>query len=285
VIIIITMVNGEMKCSGLLLLLTASALFAQNSSKPSFEVASIRPSLSTTGLVGVRFPPGGRMIATRTTLKTLILVAWSTDWLRVTGGPSWIESDAYDIEAKAEGDASQAERRIMLQSLLEDRFRLKLHPDKKELPVYSLIVTNPARLGSGLTLAREGDCVKIDPAKPLHEESIPFCGGFRTLQKMQEGQAIPAVVLQGHSVSLGGLARALASPLQREVVDETQLSGNFDVNLEYATSGVDTFQQTPGPTAPSIFTALQEQLGLKLESRKGSVQIYVVDHVEKPTEN
>jgi uncharacterized protein (TIGR03435 family) len=226
------MVNREMKVGGVLLLLAASALFAQNSSKPSFEVASIRPSPSTTGLVGVRFPPGGRMIATRTTLKTLILVAWSTDWLRVTGGPSWIESDAYDIEAKADGDASQAERRIMLQSLLEDRFRLKLQLDKKELPVYALLAANPARLGAGLTPAREGDCVNIDPAKPLHEESIPFCGGFRTLQKVQEGQALPTVVLQGYSVSLSGLARALAGPLQREVVDETQLNGNFDVNLE-----------------------------------------------------
>lgn len=103
------------------------------------------------------------MIATHTSLKTLILVAWNIDWLQVSGGPSWIESDAWNIEAKAPGDLTGAERRRMLQSLLEDRFRLKLRRGVKEVPVYALLASGPGRLGPGLTAARQGDCVEVDP--------------------------------------------------------------------------------------------------------------------------
>ncbi len=222
------------------------------------------------------------MIATHMSLKTLILVAWNINWLQISGGPSWIESEAYDIEAKAQGNLSRDERRLMLQSLLEDRFHLKLRRDTKEVPVYALRVSGSDHLGSGLTTARESDCVKIDSAKPLHEESKAFCGGFQMAQGRQE-QSVPAVVLQGHSVTLSGLARALAGTLQRPVVDETQLSGNFDVNLEYTGGDVEPTQT--GTAAPSIFTAVQQQLGLKLESRKGPMEMYFVDHVERPTEN
>lgn len=103
---------------------------------------------------------------------------------------------------------------------------------------------------------------------PLHEEIKPFCG-FQTVQRAQQ-QGAPELVLKGHSVTLNGLARALAGPLQRPVIDETQLSGKFDVMLEYAAGDIEPTQ--PGSTAPSIFTALQEQLGLKLESRKGPME-------------
>lgn len=169
----------------------------------------------------------------------------------------------------------------MLQSLLEDRFHLKLHHETKDAPIYALVVANPSHPGPGLTPAREDDCVRIDPAKPLSAESTPICGGVRTTPKVREGQAGSAAVLfQAYSVSLGSLPRLLAGPLQRQVVDETHLRGNFDVNLEYAAGGSDALADPP-----SIFTAIQEHLGLKLEPRKGSVEVYVIDHVERPTEN
>jgi uncharacterized protein (TIGR03435 family) len=260
--------------------LASSFLMAQDAARPSFEVASVKPSSATSGLPGVRFPPGGRMIATNMNLKSLITVAWSVDWLQISGGPAWLESDPYDIDAKADGDPPRSEKRIMLRSLLEDRFHLTMHQETKEAPGYALVMANPGHPGPGITPAREDSCIKIDPQKPLPQTTdVVFCGGFRVVPKSKEGQNYPSLVLEGHSVSLESVARALVTVVQRTVVDETHLPGIFDVTLEYVDPRIQS------PDAPSAFAAVREQLGLKLESRKLPLELYIVDHVERPGAN
>ncbi len=264
----------------LLAALASNFLIAQDTARPSFEVASIKPSSATSGPPGVRFPPGGRMIATNMNLKSYITVAWYIDWLQISGGPAWMETDPYDIDAEADGDPARSEKRIMLRSLLEDRFHLTMHQETKEVSGYALVMANPGHPGPGINPAREGSCVQMDPRKPLAAQTdAVFCGGFRVVQKTKEGQNYSSQVLEGHSVSLESVARALVTVVHSKVVDETHLPGAFDFTLEYADP------RTPASDAPSVFAAIREQLGLKLESRKLPLELYVVDHVERPGPN
>ena len=138
-------------------------------------------------------------------------------------------------------------------------------------------MANPAHTGPGLTPARESDCTRLDQQKPLPQQGTAICGMFRVLTK--QGPAGPLLLLQGFRVTLEGISRALVSVLQRTVVDKTHLPGNFDITLEYVDPRVQTAD------APSAFTTIQEQLGLKVESRKRPVQFYVIDRVERPTAN
>jgi uncharacterized protein (TIGR03435 family) len=173
----------------------------------------------------------------------------------------------------------------MLQSLLAVRFHLALHSEKKEIPIYALVpAKRGGRLGAGLVMAKEGDCTPRpqDFPPPLEAGKPPYCGLTQQLRRQDNG--VPLMQLQGSGVTLSMLARTLASTLNRHVTDDTGIGGSYDISVEYAPW--DDSPATKSDNAvPSLFTALQEQLGLKLESRKGPVDVLVIDHAERPSAN
>jgi uncharacterized protein (TIGR03435 family) len=247
-----------------------------------FEVASIKPNNSGSNNMGAMAQPGGRFGAQNVPLRFLISTAYSVkDFQIAAEGSSWINTDRYDITAKApEGIANGFEpMRPMLQSLLADRFKLVLHRETKELPTYDLVA---AKGGLKVSIPKDSSCVTPDPKNPRPREQMPFCDRIRT------GRGL----IEAYGITMPRLLAALSDVLGRVVVDKTGFSGIFDGRLEFspdeaitdATAGSRAGQ--PAPTAdlgiPSIFTALQEQLGLKVESTKGPVEVLVVDHVEKP---
>jgi uncharacterized protein (TIGR03435 family) len=250
--------------------LTAPSLRAQaTEARPAFEVASVKVNASGAGLWRIYPPSGNRFRATNVTLDQLIQTSYRLLPFQVSGGPSWLNSERFDIEAKSEGDAALTldQERLMLQRLLEDRFRLKLHRETSERAIYEL------QIAKGGIKFKEGKCVgEPGPTNP--------CGGFSLGTR---GKAAARVA------EMPGFASLLAGYLGRVVIDKTNLAGKYDFDLtwtpdENMPKGPGDAGQPPAdPDGPSLFTALQEQLGLKLEAAKGPVEILVVDHSEKPT--
>jgi len=214
----------------------------------------------------MRPQPGGRFEAVNVTVKAMITMAYRIRDFQLSGGPGWLDSAAYDITAKAEGDLGPDKTRLAMRALLADRFKLTLHSEQKELPLYALVV------------GKNGP--KIQEAK---REARSDDGGFRWGQGRISGQM----------VSLSDLADILSGVLKRPVADKTELKGLFDLKLNWTPDGYrpreggspNPNEPRPDPDGPTIFTAIQEQLGLRLESRKGPVEILVIDRVEKPAEN
>jgi uncharacterized protein (TIGR03435 family) len=239
-------------------------------SRPEFEAAAIRPS----GVCeGGGAPQPGRLRLRCVTVGALIQMAYgyfangssyTPKVLQISGAPGWVDSDRYDIEATAEGNPDQATMRgPMLQALLEDRFRLRFHHETTEGAVYALTVAK-----GGIRMARmdAGNCA-------------PLCG---TETRKRSGQMLTVSV---RGISLADLADGLLVELAgRTVIDKTGIGGLFDLRVEFSPDRNST-ASTDDAVGPSIFTALQEQLGLKLESARGSVKLFVIDHVERPSGN
>lgn len=227
----------------------------------TFEVASIKPSKNTTNGNFFEIPPGGqRFSATNATLKLLILTAYDVSFRQISGGPGWMSSEGYDVEAKAERPVNREQLRLMLQSLLADRFSLKLHKETKELPVY--------------VLTPENDYAHLRENKSAGEPHA---------KRGSSGQMV------FEDVSMSQLASFLSLRMGRDVLDKTGLTGNFDFELTWtpdqpARGGADT-APPPDPNGPSIFTALREQLGLKLTATKSPGVVLTVDNAEKPSAN
>jgi len=240
--------------------------------QPAFEAASIKPSPPETRFFSMNDLPGGRLTATGATLGDLLELAYHLESFQITGGPNWLNSARYDIIATANGDAVTAEqKRKMIQSLLEDRFKVVVHRETRQLPIYELTV---ARGGSKLKSAETATCP--DPPAPSNP-----CGGFRISHRS---------LMIGNKVTVTQLATDLSFLLGRLVVDKTRMNGIFDIRLEWTPDpnlGKASGDAEPRPTGdgPSIFTAVQEQLGLKLESRRGPAEILVVDQAESPSPN
>jgi uncharacterized protein (TIGR03435 family) len=259
--------------------------------RPAFDAASVKadPSLS---LRHVLLPPAGGRLSTRmASLQLLIQNAYGVQSFQVSGGPDWMNSSGYDVEARAEGNPSRSQVWLMLQSLLEDRFKLKVHRETKVLPVFALTA---AKSGLKLPPPKEGDCV--DASAP----AVPPVSGQRPLPPCGEAQVgfepATGLFVAGGQVAMAELIRVLSGLLQRPIVDETGFLQKFDIDLRFAyeegvTAVPNPWRQSDSgqggdPAAnPSIMTALQQQLGLKLVSTKGPVEVLVIDHVEKPSEN
>src|SRR5262245_15681207 len=259
---------------------------AGSTDKPSFEVASIKPNNSGDNRVMFRNSGGGRMTIVGATTRMLIQTAYRIRDFQLSGGPGWISSDRFDIEAKAENPADMTPERmpLLLQSLLVERFQLKTHSETKELPTYELVV---AKDGSKLKSVAEPPrpAPGTPPGPPPAPNGPMPPGTFRMMRGELVGTAVP----------LETLTQALSQMLGRTIVDKTGLTGFFDINIRWAPDPgqlTGPFGPQPGgppppadPTGPSIFTAIQEQLGLRLESSKGPVQTIVIDSIEKPSEN
>ncbi|MGA3236202.1 MAG: TIGR03435 family protein [Bryobacteraceae bacterium] len=263
-------------------LLIVTCMFGQISPPPlTYEVASIKPSANYDGRTLIQIQPGGGLRTTGATLRFLVTLAYDVRPFQVSGGPGWIDSDRFDIVGKPERGAAsvnatddlrdqtdsqsktaQEQMRSRLRALLADRFQLVIHRETKEGAVYALVV------------GKNG--AKLKPADGKEES------GFRGL-RIGTGQ------LTGSVATLEMLVTALSNQLGRPGLDRTGLKGNFDFKLEWTPdatqSAVADGGAAPDPGGPSLFTAIQEQLGLRLESQKGPVETIVIDRVERPLEN
>jgi uncharacterized protein (TIGR03435 family) len=224
--------------------------------RPAFEIASIKPNHS--GEMGSRTGtrPGGLFIATNVSLKAMIMQAYNLQDFQVSGGPGWIDSDRFDVSAKAESDVPEEQIMLMLRLLLEKRFQLKAHRDTRERGIYALVVaTNGPKL------------------KKAEGTGYSFGVGGRKLTAQR--------------ASLSDLANILSIQLGRTVLDKTGLTDLYDITLSWApTPGTSAESSRPpaDEAAASIFTAIQEQLGLRLEPSRGPVELLIIDGAQKPVE-
>jgi uncharacterized protein (TIGR03435 family) len=254
---------------------------------PMFDVVSVKPNKSDSGMVRIMGKPDGYS-ASNVSLKMLVQNAYGIREDLVSGAPSWADSARFDIDAKVAGsdvDAlkklSPEQRRLILQPLLADRFKLKIHTETKQLPVYELVL---AKGGSKLKEAAPGDTYANGIKGP---DGVGRGGMMRVGRGQLTAQAVPTT----------SLVNMLSQQLHRTVLDKTGLTGKYDLELNWTPDqgsdpmfkGPDGSQPhseaAPDSSGPSIFTALQEQLGLRLQSAKGPVETLVIDHVEMPSEN
>jgi bla regulator protein blaR1 len=271
---------------------------ADASANPVFEVASVKQNRSGEGFIRVGMAPGGRFTATNVPLRQLILMAYQVQPFQIVGGPSWIASDRFDIVAKAAGDMPPSApgvvgpMQLMMRTLLGDRFKLTLHNEQKEMPIYTLVLAKAdGKLGPQLRQSTT-DCASIMRAA-AQRGGPPPPPSFS--EPMQCGMRVFPGALSAGGFPLSQLAQFLSSTVQRVVVDRTGLTGNFDLNMTWTPDQMPQGRGDPPPGAPplpaidpngpSIFTAVQEQLGLKLESTKGPVDVLVIDRAEHPSED
>ena len=253
---------------------------AQNAS-PVFEVASVRPTAPDAAgpmkLQRFAMNAGDRVSANNVTLHMIMMNAWQTD--EIEGGPGWWDTDRFDVEATTTSGATLADRRLMLRALLADRFRLATHTATRTVPVYALVLARADRkLGPNLRPTTEDCAARRAKATPGRNDP---CGTMAS--------AGITGVLNGYGMGLAQLAGFIARDVGRKVVDRTGLTGLFEWELKYTPQ---SFLQGPfnrerfpqiDPDGPSLFTALPDQLGLKLESAKDDRDVLVVDRVEHPT--
>jgi len=250
---------------------------------PTFEVALIKPNKSgaTNGSAGPQ--PGGRWVMVNAPVARLIRAAYPGPTSQVIGAPAWVNSDRYDIAAKAEGEVTVGQMEAMLRALLADRFKLVVRVESREQEVYALaLARTDRRLGPELRLATL-DCaqfVELRPASgsnlPPRANGAPPCGLSADGRKLYSG-----------GLTMAQLARNISSAAGRVVIDKTGLNGYYEFTLEYAArpNNVAGLPDDPGDNRPSLFTALQEQLGLKLESQRAPVDVLVIERIERPTED
>ena len=294
---------------------------------PVYEVASIKPtkSASANGVfrIGFSTTPDG-FTAENVTLMLLIQSAYGVNKDRFSGVPEWFNTEHYDIDAKMDGETAEALKKLnkdelkivrqkMLQALLAERFKLTVHTETKDLPIYNLVI---AKGGLKMQESKPEDPATKDANSALNSAlgqaksaSGPSAvsnnsGGNKSISVGPGGSGTVAFSstrggglrsTSGKGVPIDNLLSTLSSAVGRPVIDKTGLTGKYDYKLEYAADnaqaiapgGDSTGSAVPDaePAGPNIFTAVQEQLGLKLESGKGPVAIYMIDHVEKPSGN
>jgi uncharacterized protein (TIGR03435 family) len=251
----------------------ATGVLAQHAAPARFDVATIKPNSANDDRFAYVGLPGGTLIATGVPLKMLIMEAYGVKAFQISGEPGWVDTERWDLEAKVEGvqgRLSSPQHGTMLRALLEDRFQLRVRREVKEMLVFALVV---GKGGSKLT---------------LHTGEPPPPG-----QAIRSGRGLFSVKKGGTAL----LATQLERQLSRKVIDKTGLRGEYDYTLEWmpepGQGGPESLGLPPQiddpPIAdsdrPSIFTALQEQLGLRLDKERGPVEIIVIDSVEKPSVN
>jgi len=252
-----------------------------------FEAASIKAN--TSGGDGVRFgfQPGGRFNGVNVSLQTLVRNAFRLQPFQMIGGPSWFATDRFDIVAKAADNATPVDMIEMVKALMADRFKLKFHFETRELSIYELVLARAdGKLGPQLKPSSV-DCAAAmrgapppAPTTPPTPNARPTCG-LRTSANPASGATLTA-----GGALLAQLASNLSNAVGRTIVDRTGLTGGYDIDLSFIP---DATMRPAGvqiaADGPSLFTALQEQLGLKLESAKGPVEVLVIDSAQKPVED
>jgi uncharacterized protein (TIGR03435 family) len=276
----------------------ASGARAQESA-PAFEVASVKPNKSGDQRIMFGVQPGGRFTATNTTVQELIRQAYDIQFPgQLEGGPDWIRSERFDVLAKAPEGTADLTRDIvspMLQSLLADRFMLTIRRERREMATYDLLLArDDGTLGDRITVST-ADCAPRGrgpgargaapsgpPPGPPAPGSPPSCGMFMGLGRVSAG-----------NVTMAEVARMLSPRMNRIVTDKTGLTGPYQFEIEFTPEqmpnvppgGLPPGIEPPPSDGPSLFTALQEQLGLKLESSRAQVDVFVIERIERPTED
>lgn len=272
---------------------------------PSFEVASIKKHPPEGGR-GMRVSMGGpdvsRFRASNVTAKMLVATAYSVREFQISGGPDWVNSERWDIDAKVDDalahelqklprQQQEAQQALMLRPLLADRFELQITRSTKEGNVLALVV---AKGGPKLKEVPPPDphAAAVPPASAPPERGgpppMPPPGGTMMMMNGNAGVA----TLSSNAIPISNLVNMLSMQVGQQVVDQTGLKGTYQFTLQFAPQmGLGGMPPPPGAEAssnsdePSIFTALQEQLGLKLESTKGPIDTITIDHIEEPSEN
>jgi uncharacterized protein (TIGR03435 family) len=256
------------------------AITAWGQERPRFEAVSVKASESMSTRHVLLPPVNGRLRTNMATLRLLIENAYGVQSFQITGGPDWMNSTGFDIDAKASGNPTRAEVWLMLQSLLEERFQLRTHRETRVAPVYELTAAR-----GGLKLPSEAADCEADAAAGGGQRNGP-CGDATIAFEPAMGLAVI-----GRRISVGELARVLAGILQRPVIDKTGVSQRFDVQLRFGfdaemTIGIGNPWPAGDPSGnPPVETALQQTLGLKLTAAKGPTTVLVVERAERPSEN
>jgi len=263
---------GSYLLAAVIALMTTSLTHGQDKpapdkpSRPTFEVASIRLAKPGTRGGFIKALPGGReYTAQNIPVKLMISLMYKVPMRQITGGPDWLTSDFYDVEAKADGSYNIDELHVMYQNLLADRFNLKFHKESKEGNVFAL------------TVDKIGSKMKVNETE--QDFKIPINFG-------------PDGVVIGTRVPMSYFCWWLGQNLQRQerpVIDLTGLDKHYDFTLTFAPDlppDVPKDNLPPGLLdRPSLFDALKEQLGLRLQAQRGPIEYYVIDHIERPSEN
>jgi uncharacterized protein (TIGR03435 family) len=308
-----------------LVVFTSCAAFAQPAeNSPTFEVASVKPAAPITGnriAVMMRGGPGtpdpGQITYSNVTLKNVLTNAYGVKSFQISG-PGWLDTERYDIVAKLPRGATKEQFMVMLQNLLAERFQLTLHREKKDLPMYALVVgKNGPRMKESADDAAPKDGGPAADGPPPPPGKLPMDrDGFPVMPGSMGRGATSMALMNGNArmtangQTMARLAEMLSNQLDLPVVDMTGLTGKYDFTLYFAPEGLMRMlggltppppgapppgeggggmpmASTPdGQSSPNLLSALQEQLGLKLEQRKGPVDLLVIDHLEKaPVEN
>lgn len=274
----------------LALALAACAPIAAAQQPPAFAAASIKvnPSgLHPSGLAGgtTDVRPGGRFTALNVLALDLVTTAWSVEGYRVTGGPDWLRSTRFNVEAAAGADAPRDQVLLMLRTLLAERLQLRARLVPRELPTYALVIgRTDRRLGPGLRPASPSACVSRAPGRVPPGE-LPTCGQLRSGPDRMSGRSVPIEEVRSRLSAIG----------QRVVVDKTGLASVYDIDLEWAPGEAAlaaVAALTPGapptpvdPNRAPLETAIAEQLGLRLQSTRGMVDVLSIEGAELPAEN
>jgi uncharacterized protein (TIGR03435 family) len=313
-------------CAGLIVS-TSCAAFGQGAAEsPTFEVASVKPAEpQSPGMIRIRMsggpgtPDPGQLTYTNVSLKNILMNAYAVKGYQLSG-PKWLDSERFDIVAKIPMGATKEQFRLMLQNLLAERFKLTLHHETKELPMYALVVgKGGAKLKESVDDDAAASGAASSPPPPPGSDGagpvrlrvgadgmpqLPPGMGKNGMMMMMTNGRLRAV---GNRQPVAALTEMLGNQLGYPVVDATGLKANYDFTLDFAPDGMNgpmgmmpppppphdgapgggaPMASAPDMGGPTIFTALQEQLGLKLEQRKDPVDLLVIDRLEKvPTEN
>jgi uncharacterized protein (TIGR03435 family) len=265
---------------------------------PAFEAVSVRPNVTPgPGGRGAGMQPQ-RFVATNLTLRTILRRAYAlpaggpqgaADLLeqQIAGGPEWVATDKFDIVATTTAPTQPADMRQMAQRMLAERFKLRAHWEKRDLPVYLLTMVRPGVPGPGLTKTSDAECAaakaagpppmpQVEPGQPPPPLSLPNCGGVTFGPGQLLARGAPMEFLAQTLVSL-----PVVTGIDRPVLDRTNLQGNYGFQMKFSPAQI----TNPDPERPALVTALQEQLGLKLEPARALIDVLVIDSVERPTEN
>jgi uncharacterized protein (TIGR03435 family) len=254
--------------------LLAATLLAQIPPRISpdlrFEVASLKPSTGHEQGGGIRPAPGGqRYVAVNCPIKLMIQVAYRVKAEQIVGGPGWLDTDRFDMEAKAERPSSADELHVMLINMLADRLQLKSHPEKREMQMYALTVSKDGPKLTPHEAANGGDTW-------IDETEAPFLH----------------VRMKATYAPMDYFAFRLSQLMDRPVVDLTKLHGGYDFDLEYTRELPPGFPvggkingEEPDTSGPTIFAAVKQYLGLELRAQRGPVEVIVIDRAERPTGN
>jgi uncharacterized protein (TIGR03435 family) len=258
--------------------------FAQESPGPlpasaAFEVVSVKKSTDPAAQLGARQMGGGRLSAVLTVRALVALAYGYPDTLRpaqLVGGPSWIDTDKFEINATFDGPVALAPNSppvrllAMERALLADRFKLRVHQETRQLPVFDLVRSRADRLGPRLVKSEGGSCLPLPSTPAPITDFAPYCGVKRSVPGSMAAKGIP--------LTRFALLVSFLPDVQRIVRDRTGLADAYDLEIDFAR---DAAADTHG--SPPIMTALKEQLGLELKPATGPVPVIVIDHVEPPT--